>query len=370
MLKRIYIDNYKCLVNFELRLGELALLLGPNGSGKSSVLDVVHALRELLSGALKISDPAAFSSRTLTRWQSSPLQVFELDVEQPATGPLTYRLEVEHERGTGRARVELERLSAPRGPLFEFHHGTVQLYRDDHTKGPSFSGDWSESWLARFVGHKDNPRPAHFLDYMRKIIVCGTYPHGIAAESRGEDPVLARDGSNFAAWYRGMVQERPDFLPEFMKALEQVISGFKGLRLEKVGQDARALVVAFEDRSTRFELSLDEVSDGQRALIVLYGLLYVTARQGYTLLLDEPDNYVALAEIQPWLMALSDACGEVVSQAILCSHHPELIDYLGAEHGQLLNREGSGPVTVRPLADRNVEGALKLSEIVARGWEL
>ncbi len=45
MIKRLYIDNYKCLVNFDLKLDELSLLLGPNGVGKSSVLDVVYALR-------------------------------------------------------------------------------------------------------------------------------------------------------------------------------------------------------------------------------------------------------------------------------------------------------------------------------------
>jgi predicted ATPase len=50
MIKRLYIDNYKSLVNFELPLRELTLLLGPNGVGKTSVLDVVFAMRLLLSG--------------------------------------------------------------------------------------------------------------------------------------------------------------------------------------------------------------------------------------------------------------------------------------------------------------------------------
>ena len=39
MLQRLYVDNYKCLVNFDLPLQELTLLLGPNGAGKTSVLD-------------------------------------------------------------------------------------------------------------------------------------------------------------------------------------------------------------------------------------------------------------------------------------------------------------------------------------------
>ena len=49
--------------------------------------------------------------------------------------------------------------------------------------------------------------------------------------------------------------------------------------------------------------------------------------------------YVALHEIQPWLLELADACGERVPQAVICSHHPELLDYLGGENGLLLQRE-------------------------------
>ena len=33
MLERLFVDNYKCLVNFELRLEEMSLLLGPDGPG-------------------------------------------------------------------------------------------------------------------------------------------------------------------------------------------------------------------------------------------------------------------------------------------------------------------------------------------------
>jgi energy-coupling factor transporter ATP-binding protein EcfA2 len=368
MIKRIYINNYKNLVNFELFPGELTLLLGRNGTGKSAVLDTIHGLREVLSGAVKVTDPVAFPSRTLTRWQSKPLQAFELEVDLPETGPLTYRLEVEHEPDRGIARVALERLSGPGGPLVEFERGKVTLYRDDHTKGPDFTSDWTESWLARFTGNRDNPRPTRFLEFIRRMVVLRLQPQGIGAEARGEDTTLARDGANFAAWYRGMSQERPEAAQALGGDLARVIDGFTALRLPQVGQDTRAAVLAFDHDSTPFQIELDQVSDGQRALIVLYALLHFTAGQGGTLLLDEPDNYLALSEIQPWLMALSDACGDTVSQAVLCSHHPELIDYLGGEHGLLLERDRSGPVLVRSLADQET-GGLTLSEILARGWE-
>ena len=39
MLKRLCIDNFKCLDGFELKLDGHALLMGANGSGKSTVIE-------------------------------------------------------------------------------------------------------------------------------------------------------------------------------------------------------------------------------------------------------------------------------------------------------------------------------------------
>jgi hypothetical protein len=76
-----------------------------------------------------------------------------------------------------------------------------------------------------------------------------------------------------------------------------------------------------------------------------------------------------LPEIQPWLTVLADACGDGVPQAVLCSHHPELIDYLGPERGMLLVRESSGVVRAGRLEVPRAANGLRLSELVARGWE-
>lgn len=215
---------------------------------------------------------------------------------------------------------------------------------------------------------ESNVRLTRFLEFMRRIVVCGLYPASFTAEATSEDPVLGRDAHNFAAWYRHLLLERQDLVPDFTDALRQVLDGFRGIRMEKVGLDTRALIVMFDQFAEKYELRLDEVSDGQRALIAIYALVRLAAGQGYTLFLDEPDNYVALVEIQPWLMQLADACGGEIPQAVLCSHHPELIDYLGGDRGRLRRRESSGVTVVRSPRDLAVDG-MKLSEVVARGWE-
>jgi hypothetical protein len=85
-------------------------------------------------------------------------------------------------------------------------------------------------------------------------------------------------------------------------------------------------MVMFDDHADMCELRLDGISDGQRALVALYSLVRLASGQGYTLFRDEPDNYVAPDGIQLWLIESADACGDGIDQAVLCSHHPELID--------------------------------------------
>ena len=378
MIKRIYIDNYKCLVNFELALEELSLLLGPSGVGKTAVLDVVFALRRLLSGDARLTDADVFPTRTLTRWQSRDRQVFEIQVLL-ASETFTYRLEVEHQRKTRLARIGRERLDVDGTTLFECAQSAVQLYRDDPDdgviKGPSYTADWRESALARVAPVHHNQRLTRFLDYMRNMLVCGIQPPGLKTEAAAESPLLDRDAGNFADWLRHTLQEHPDLISDLKSALTEVIgAGFNGLRLERVSHEVRALMFSFDQEASNskhsYELKFDEMSDGQRALVVLYGLIHLTRGQGYTLLIDEPENYVALREIQPWLMSLEDACGDTLPQAVIASHHPELIDYLGRENGILLQRETSGVITARRLDTRSeTEGGVELSELFARGWE-
>jgi len=61
MLKRLYIDNFRCFVNFEYKPERKQLLLGANGSGKSSLLEVIRLLKRFLAGG---EIPFTQSSRT------------------------------------------------------------------------------------------------------------------------------------------------------------------------------------------------------------------------------------------------------------------------------------------------------------------
>ena len=213
------------------------------------------------------------------------------------------------------------------------------------------------------------------MNAIRETVICTIRPYGLRAEASRGDRILGRYAANFVGWYRNAVLESPGSALSHVEALRLVMDGFHDLRLRQVGADARELRLRFVATTGsghghgRYELRLDELSDGQRALVVLYGLLHLGHDgRGIWLLLDEPENYVALPEIRPWLMALVELCEETPSQAVLCSHHPELIDYLGPRYGLVLRRNASGATTAQPV-EQEAPGELKLSELVALGWD-
>ena len=116
-----------------------------------------------------------------------------------------------------------------------------------------------------------------------------------------------------------------------------------------------------------FQYGFDELSDGQKCLVGLYTLLHYSLSNGATICIDEPDNFVGLAEIQPWLSKLRDM-QEAGSQVLLASHHPELLNELATREGVVLDRVDGRQTLVRPWAPPN-DSTLTPAEIVARGWE-
>ena len=361
MLKRLYVDNYKCLTNFDLRFGDLTLLLGANGCGKSAVFEVIGKLRDLIRGDAKVGK--LFSSADITSWSSKPEQLFEMEIDV-SDGRCLYRLEVEHELERRWVRVKSEELTFNDRPLFAFNEGEVRLYRDDHSEGPTYSFDWNQSGLAPVASRHDNTRLCAFREEVGKFVTLFLQTRNLSPGSDMPYGGLSDSGENFASWYQEHLQEYPGRIFAAMNRVRDVLPGFTDLRLAQRGNDYRELQVEFRapERKVGNLYRFDRLSDGQRALIVLYLLLFAHDANG-TLFLDEPDNYITLPEMQPWLAEMEDGCGETLPQAVLISHHPEAIDFLH-DKAVWLGREPESHTRILEIKNDTM---LKISELYAQG---
>jgi predicted ATPase len=190
--------------------------------------------------------------------------------------------------------------------------------------------------------------------------------------SEAEDLIPDRALTNFASWYRSLTQRSPEIMQPLFDSLSDAIDGFVGLKLVLAG-DSRILFAGFrrqgdDEGSNEVLLRIENLSEGQRCLIALFTILHVVDKSEMTLCFDEPDNFVALRELQPWLNELRDRLEEGNSQCLIASHHPEFINELAVDHGVWFARVPSGPTRIEQI-NWSTQKALTPAEIVARGWE-
>lgn len=364
MLKRIFADNFRALVNFEFRPGQLSLLLGGNGSGKTSVFEVLGGLHDLIVIGRSVDELFSF---TRTRWETRSVQRFELDLESQG-GTYRYALEIQHpEEPHGKPFIRAETVTFDGSLLYRFSAGEVQLFHDDETVGPVFPFRPDRSFLVNLdqPGSKLIARLAGFKQLVTRARLIQPNPFDMESSSSQDQAFLKRDGKNFASFFSYLNSERPDARTELEGRLRDALPGFRNLLFRRLG-DAKLLLTAFDDeKKSSVEYGLSELSEGQRVLAILYSAVCGLVHDGAVLCFDEPDNFVALSEIQPWLQVLRDALETRGGQAMIISHHPEVMDYLALDALWWFERP-AGPVIARPLA-ADPESPLKLSEIIARG---
>jgi predicted ATPase len=340
MLKRIYVHNYRTLVHFEWTPPPVCVLVGDNGAGKSALFEVLWLLRDVVVHGKRI-DEAGFPA-TRTAWLGEPTQVIEIEIEEESelfTYRLECRLEPSDQSDRGRTTIA-ETLASSDVLLYQSSEGRADLFDDDALTTVPF--DRRRSFLSALEPGSDNRRLTAFREAIAAMWMFKPDPLRIVGAAVHETTWIDRDLGNFASWYRTKVQEDFEAATRLRDDLVQVIPGFSLLRLESISADAKDLRVRFEFGGKTHEIGWDKLSEGQRLLVALYGVLRFAFEHAGLIALDEIENYVAPAEIQPWLRAAADVAAEGNRQLIVISHHPESIDYLAADAAWRMWRD---PVT-------------------------
>ncbi len=362
MLTRVYIDNFRSFHNFEYKPEKKQLLLGANGSGKSSLLEVLRRLKSFVKG-----DSSQFTQSTRTRWVDSPTQVFELEARLDSKR-FEYRLELGYELVTKEQKVNLERLTVNGDNVFELAEGKIRFFPST-SESVAVPLQTNRSALPLSVLSNDDVR--RFVEWLSDHVHCfdiDPYPGQMdeAADTDEREPDF--ELNNLAGWYRSLVTTYPDENVKFLNSMKRCMDGFLTLKFSSQEDGMRKLRAEFTSPTKkRVSYSISELSEGQRCLISLYMILHFSIERGDTVFVDEPDNFIALREIQPWLLSAEEAVEEHSGQLILVSHHPETLNQWARLYGLRFFREQNGQArTAKFLPD----GAnLQPSEVIARGWE-
>jgi predicted ATPase len=354
MLKRLYVHNYKCLVNFEINFDkDLSLFLGANGSGKSTVFEVLAKLRRLIVKEEKVDH--VFRDSNKPRWlkHEKTFAHFELDVciENKV---YTYSIE------TNLKIIKKESLRYNNEEIYNFRYD-----RDEVDDESEWEDDPRRSNLVRFSrSHKDS---RIFIQYFRTLFTVRINPYAIGSTFSDSNSEIKSDFSNYAEWFAHLIEKHRKQVSTLEKFMPNVLAGLDYFRIEQTGF-AKLLQIDFENPNNRNEIityDFNELSEGQKVLIVIYTLIFC-APENSLICIDEPENFLALPEIQPWFDTLYDQCAERGLQAILISHHPKIINFLANDSGYWFSRENN-LTRIQKISAEN-ESGLSIAELIERGW--
>jgi predicted ATPase len=363
MLKRIYIDNFRCFVNFEYKPLTKQLLLGENGSGKSSLFAAVHNLKRFVKG-----DENPFTQSTRTRWQDRALQVFEVEALLDSQ-KYEYRVEIRFASETKQLSVSREQLKVADTTVFELANGEIHFFPNNSKQATTVPLETTRSAL--HLSQLSNSHVRRFVGWMESVhcFRIDEYPTAMDESAEKEEREPDCELANLAGWYRYLVQAQPDENVRFLTSMKNSLSGFQGLRFSTDEDGTRRLRADFlGPKKESVNYALSELSEGQRCLLALYIILHFLISRGHTVFIDEPDNFIALREIQPWLVAAEKALEDHNGQLILISHHPEILNQWASQHGLRFFREDNGHVRTEKFK-ADPDGNLQPSELIARGWE-
>ncbi len=345
MIERVFIDNVWSFVNFEWRPGPLVMLLGSNGAGKTSLLDVIRSVQRLVLGEAPLA--AIFPDRSRTRWDDRREQTIEIDIRGNG-GLYRYGLIVDHDpRYPGKPVIVRERLTFDDAWVLEVDGGELHQFTDTGAEPNAPARiKATRSGIRTVEATNDLKRLLWFKWWISGLWVLRPDPRVMDAKIEGMSAdVLADNMVNFAAWYVYQLRQKPGIMFKANQALAQIIPGF----LELCEQNGH-LRVRFGDENDQHSFGYGHLSDGQKTLIALYIVRHMAAVPGKTLLIDEPDNYVTIREIQPWMMEVAEAAlRKDGPQVWIVSHHPEKMNPLARDYGWVFYREGAGPTQVKRM---------------------
>jgi predicted ATPase len=283
-------------------------LLGPNGSGKSSLLEAIRYLKLFVMG-----DSNKFTQSTRTRWQDRPLQVIEIEANLDGK-PFEYRVEIGFAAASREQSVNLERLKVSGATVFELADGQIRFFPSDSSSMAVPLRTNRSALRLSLLSNSDVRRFVEWLDRVHCFDI-DAYPEQMEELADSEEREPDSELNNLAGGYSYLLQTYPEENVTFLASLTECMDGFKALKVSSEEDGVRKLRAEFlaPTKKKRVSYSIAELSEGQRCLIGLYMILHFLICRGDTVFLDEPDNFISLREIQPWLLAADEAVEEHIN---------------------------------------------------------
>lgn len=347
LISRVTLRNYKSIATCRVDLRALTFLVGPNGSGKSNFLDGLR----FVSDALRTSLDHALRDRGTIK-----------EVRRRSGGhPNHFAIRLDFSLGTGGIGHYSFRVGAKPSGGFEVQNEECKIsFGADGLREARFhvrAGQVIESsadvmppavpdrlFLVAAAGLPEF-RPVY--DALSRMSFYNLNPREIAAMQKSDaGELLAREGGNSASVFAKLPEATKD---EITGYLARIVPGVSGVDSKVLGsQETLEFRQGVKGQEHPWRFLAESMSDGTlRAFGVLLALFQGLGRNGEApplVGLEEPEMALHPAAASVLLGALREA--STVSQIIVASHSPDLLDDSNIPDESILAVESRDGVTV------------------------
>lgn len=357
MFRKIYVNNFKSLVDFSIELTSMSAIIGNNATGKSSILQAI----DFLCGSVREDFGIMLERRNWTAGNiksklinSNKVQ-FESNISLPSKkGQLEYVWKMVLTIYVTRNEVSLfsESLTCNDEKLLVYERGKNGLIKceDDNMNVISNAIAISSSVLRMLnKDEKIDERTKHFIVFLENSSSFEMLsPVEMRLSSRGVKDSIGMSGKNLPSFIKQMTPEqKSSFMKKLQSLLNDRISSVEAKTQGKPGWTQINCVEEYNNKS--ISVSSKEMSDGMLRLLAFIAISEIK-KSNATMLLDEVENGINANYAERLLDVLENMYQEKGHQLILTTHSTVFMDYIKPENIICLYRdENSGYTKAVPL---------------------
>lgn len=380
-LLRLDVENYRCLQNVSIPLGDLTVLVGPNGVGKSNVLEVFRFLADIIRTDLQPALDSRGGFDEVAFWGGEkPPSTLKIGLTATWTTNSTVNAPDNYELTIRRRALPGERPPERRHILFRQEkfvfkrtrgrgrritvsgqHATVTDTQDDRETEQSniginklSSGLSTLPRLAKTEGGAEVTRVAQRLSSLRLFDVNVDSARQPSRAQFGGNNSLAPDARNLADFLHELSQDG-DVWDRLLADARSVLPQLEDIEFAMTGGSADEITVILQERGLRRPTPLADASYGTVRLLGLLALLYDPHPAALTCV-EEIDHGLHPQALELLVERLREASAR--SQYLVATHSPALADRLSPEELVICERDDSG-ASVIPAVDKS-----RIKEIV------
>ncbi len=345
-LQSVRVRNFKAIVDSRIvKLGSLTAFIGQNGAGKSSLIEALETYQAIVRDGLDLA---------MQRWLGIEHARHKGQETKERLGQAVNPISFDLALGSSPRKVSRVSMSVSNDPAFNhvfisderitFQDGTV-VGRDPIGASQTY-GKGRSILNAPMADARDLAE--HVLNWQFLTLSPERMGLPVPQKRTGGGVRLARDGSNIADFLLDLRRQDQSAFDGIVATMGYVLPYAKDLQTSLTTEIERKAWLQLTEAD--FKVPGWMLSSGTLRLLALLALLR-HPKPPPLILVEELENGLDPRSMHLLVEEIRNAVLDGVTQIVLTTHSPYLLDLLTLDHLVLVERDGSGAPRFRRPAD-------------------